>query len=126
MMRILIVDDEPGVRLLCVRSLQTHYDVIPVESADQAMARFESAHPDLVVCDIGLPGMSGLTLIARFRAVLPELPVLIITGKASGDLLDPDEKKTAFLAKPFTTDQLRDAVFALLNNPDSDATEVKP
>lgn len=121
MMRILIVDDEPGVRLLCVRSLQTHYDVIPVESAAQAIARFETAHPDLLVCDIVLPGMSGLQLIARFRAILPALPVLIITGKASGDLLPPDEDKTAFLAKPFTPDQLLDAVSALLTaNPDSD------
>jgi CheY-like chemotaxis protein len=121
MMRILIVDDEPGVRLLCVRSLQTHYDVIPVESADQAIARFETAHPDLLVCDIVLPGMSGLQLVARFRAILPALPVLIITGKASGDLLAPEEDKTAFLAKPFTPDQLLDAVSALLTaNPDSE------
>ena len=121
MVRILIVDDEPGVRLLCVRALQAHYDVIPVESADQALARFESARPDLVVCDIGLPGMSGLQLIVRFRAIRPALPVLIITGKASGHLLKPDEEKTAFLAKPFTTDELRNAVAALITaNPDRD------
>jgi CheY-like chemotaxis protein len=123
MTRILIVDDEPGVRLLCVRALQTHYDVIPVESGDQAIERFESARPDLMICDIGLPGMSGLQLIARFRALSPGLPVLIITGRASGNLLEPDEEKTAFLAKPFTTDQLRDAVSALLTaNPDGDPT----
>ncbi|MEX2281318.1 MAG: response regulator [Gemmatimonadota bacterium] len=123
MMRILIVDDEAAVRLLCVRALQTHYDVIPVESADQAISRFEATRPNLIVCDIGLPGMSGLDLIGRLRATSPDLPVLIITGKAHGNLLNPDEEKTAFLAKPFTPEELRKAVTALLEaNPEADPT----
>jgi CheY-like chemotaxis protein len=123
MMRILIVDDEAAVRLLCVRALQTHYDVIPVESADQAFTRFETSRPNLIVCDIGLPGMSGLDLIARLRAISPDLPVLIITGKAHGNLLNPDEEKTAFLAKPFTPEELRKAVTALFEaNPEADST----
>src|SRR5688500_5087727 len=123
MMRILIVDDEAAVRLLCVRALQTHYDVIPVESADQAICRFEATRPNLIVCDIGLPGMSGLDLIGRLRATTRDLPVMIITGKAHWNLLNPDEEKTAFLDKPFTPEELRKAVTALLEaNPEADPT----
>jgi two-component system, OmpR family, KDP operon response regulator KdpE len=115
MIRILIVDDEAAIRLLCVRSLQSFYDVVPAENAEQALARFDSSRPDLVVCDIGLPGMSGLELIGRFRAVNPTLPVLIVTGKAAGAMLQPDEEHIAFLAKPFGGEELREAVAALLH-----------
>jgi CheY-like chemotaxis protein len=115
MTRVLIVDDEAGIRLLCVRSLQSLYDCIPVENAEQAVERFEQTQPDLVVCDIVLPGMNGLTLAHQLRAARPELRVLIVTGKAMGDLVE-NEPGIGFLAKPFGPEELRAAVSALLTS----------
>lgn len=116
MRRILVVEDEPGVRGTIVKHLQRRgFDVRGAGSAEDALLQSfrESTPYDLVLTDIHLPGLSGVDLSRILMAHSPLRPVLVITG-------DPDEKiarnafsfgVTGYLLKPFELFEL-DAVVA--------------
>jgi putative two-component system response regulator len=79
--RILIVDDEASIRHLFVRILETRKTTC-IQAADAAEAReFLKKQPfDLVLCDIGMPGESGLALMRYLAANYPETAVIMVTG----------------------------------------------
>ncbi len=120
---ILVVEDEPGIRHLIVKSLARHgYSVIQAATPVEALqlTAGASAGPDLLISDLTIPGMDGRTFAARLRERWPALPVLYVSGftgdpelgaQLSRGALPPN---TRFLAKPFSTGDLLDAVNALL------------
>jgi DNA-binding NarL/FixJ family response regulator len=80
--RILVVDDHPMTREGIAQWLrhEPDFDVcFEAENASQAIEAIVSMHPDIVLTDITLPGRSGLELIKDIHAVLPDLPVLVIS-----------------------------------------------
>lgn len=85
MKRILVVDDEEAIRLLYKEELSdAGYQVeLAVDGAD-ALRRVEQSRPDLMTVDIRMPGMDGIELLSRVRAVHRDLPIIICT--AYGDL----------------------------------------
>ena len=108
--RVLVIDDERSVRELLVDILKSGGHV-PLAAADGAsgLALLERVEPpDLVLIDLGLPGMSGWEVAARLRAERPALPLVLITGW--GERLDPTELDRRgireVIAKPFRTDQV--------------------
>jgi two-component system cell cycle sensor histidine kinase/response regulator CckA len=115
---ILLIEDEHEVRSLVRRMLRERgYTVLQAPSAQHALALLnEYDGPlDLMITDVVMPGMKGPEL-ARRVALERRLPVLFISGYAE-ELVDmpPDfEAPTAFLAKPFSPDQLVDAVRKLI------------
>jgi excisionase family DNA binding protein len=79
--RVLIVDDEDAIRDLLTRTLAlAEYDVDAAPDANGALDRIRAFTYDLLIADLQMPGMDGLTLIRRSRRIRPELPVVIITG----------------------------------------------
>jgi len=79
--RILIVDDEQGVRDLLMRALSGgEYDVDVAPDGRTAVEQFRAVEYDLLITDLKMPGMDGLTVIREARRIYPELPVIIITG----------------------------------------------
>jgi len=79
--RILVVDDEPGVRDLLAKILATadyHVDTVP--DGASAIERLRAAEYDLLITDLKMPGMDGLSVIREARRTAPVLPVIIITG----------------------------------------------
>jgi DNA-binding NtrC family response regulator len=108
--RILVVDDDPLVLNLVQTTLRQlgGFAVDGAEEGNQALTRIAARLPDLVVLDVGLPGMSGLELLRRLKAEHPQLPVVMLTGYA--------DVKTAvqaiqlgayqFLTKPCQHDEL--------------------
>lgn len=111
--RILIVDDEPNVRLSYRTVLEAeHYAVEEANSAPVGLEKLVAGHFDLAILDMRMPEMDGLELLARMRERGLTTPVVIIT--AYGDL--PHAVRAVklgaidFLQKPLTPEQLRQLV----------------
>jgi CheY-like chemotaxis protein len=106
MSRILVVDDEPVVRGLVAELLHgAGHEVVIAASGEEALALLDGV--DLLVCDVGLPGVSGEAVVEAARTRRPGLPAVLMTG-------DPAESRPGALAKPFAPPDLLDAVAAAL------------
>src|SRR2546426_6428011 len=82
--RVLIVEDEENARRGYEALLQKWgLDVLGVSSAEDALARFSDYHPSVLIADVELPGMDGLSLLERLGDDLASVPAIIITGKGS-------------------------------------------
>ncbi|MFZ6764720.1 response regulator [Pseudoroseomonas sp. WGS1072] len=112
--RIMVVDDDPGVRSITTAFLtDLGHQVTEVPSGEAALATLEQgAGCDLVVTDLVMPGMSGVELARRLRATYPCLPLLVLTGYADPELLP---EGLPLLRKPFRQNELAGRVAALLD-----------
>lgn len=111
--KILIVDDDPAIRLLIKHLLMTkRLGGIEAESGAQALALLEESAFDLVITDLRMPKMNGLELLRKVRQVAPTTPVIIVTAYASTDTTIKSIHLGVFdyLAKPFKVDDLIGAV----------------
>ena len=84
--RILVVDDEAGIRDLLERTLvMAAYDVDTMSDAMSALEQLRATCDayNLVIADLRMPGMDGLTLIREVKQINPQLPIIIITGYSS-------------------------------------------
>ena len=110
---VLLVDDEPGVRTVSRRMLErAGFTVIESSTGADAIREAESARPiDLLITDMMMPEVSGRDVIARFAALRPRTPIVVVTGFAEQDeksSLDPSVR--TIVAKPFTSATLLRAV----------------
>ena len=84
-MRILIVDDDLSVAQTLSMIFRRHgYDAELANDADQALDAVRQTPPDLVLCDIDMPGRDGISLMKDLSCEVPECPILILTGFYSG------------------------------------------
>ncbi len=116
---VLVVEDDPSVRLLVVQVLEElGYRAIETEGGRDATPILQSARPiDLMISDVGLPGLNGRQLAEIARESRPKLPILFMTGYA-----EQAADQAAFLAegmeiitKPFAIDQLARRIGAILD-----------
>ena len=111
--RLLVVDDDPDIRAAMCIALRAEKAVID-EVADGSMALHHllSARPDAAVLDLMLPGQSGFTVLERCRALLPPVPVVMVTanqGRRHAALAE-SLGASAYLVKPVPLSRLVDAV----------------
>jgi two-component system C4-dicarboxylate transport response regulator DctD len=110
---VLFVDDELHVRLAGQQALELEgYRCVACTSAEEAMSHLSADWPGVVVTDIRMPGIDGLELLARCRALDTDLPVLLVTGHGDVAMAVQALKDGAydFLEKPYRTDRLLDSV----------------
>lgn len=119
---VLVVEDNDLVRMLTVEVLEEiGYQVLQAEDAEQALPILQGDSAiDLLLTDVGLPGMNGEELAAAAREARPELPILFATGFAEIVQIDGSELATrmSMIAKPFSIDALRDKVNGMLGRKD--------
>jgi two-component system, sensor histidine kinase and response regulator len=109
MARILVIDDERGIREGCRRVLQAEgYHAETAENGEAGLRAVEAGKFDLLLVDVKMPGMSGIELVRRVREVDPSLVCVMITGYATLETAVEATRSGAydFLPKPFTPDEL--------------------
>ncbi len=107
--RILVIDDEPGIRLACQRALRSEgFEVSAAANGEEGLQILASAEHDLVLLDMMMPGIGGLEMLERINELDPNLVCVVITGYATVELAVEAIKKGAydFIAKPFDADTL--------------------
>jgi len=102
--RVLIVEDEEHVRkTVGIVLRQGGYDVLEAADGEQAIATVQSYQGGMpvhaIICDLGLPKLSGNDVIAFIRAKLPAVPIIVLTGR-------PDVQSAAHLFKQGVVDYL--------------------
>jgi DNA-binding response OmpR family regulator len=117
-MRVLVVDDEPDVLLLCRVNFEfAGHEVIETDNAEAALSMATSEQPDLIVLDVMLPNRDGLSILEEL-AEQPEtrqVPVVLLTAKTQEhDRLKGYQAGAAeYITKPFSPIALTEAVEAI-------------
>ncbi len=117
--KVLLVDDEPWVRML-IRRMLTYLGFSPIEAstADQALelADTHAADIDLLLTDVVLPDRSGFELACRLLRRQPDLKVLYVTGHAAESAAVREGLRGAsYLNKPFRSDELEASLRGVLS-----------
>src|SRR5581483_9659418 len=107
--RVLIVDDEPGVRMAVSMALKDLYEPVAVASGAEALEALAAGPVDVVLLDIVMPGMDGMQVLEEIRARWPQLPVVMLTATKTVKTAVEAMKLGAFdyVTKPFDVEELR-------------------
>lgn len=120
--RLLVAEDSQGTRHNLINLLSFEKDIEVVGAVGRGMQAIEMAtqlQPDVVLMDINLPDLDGLTATNRIRTILPQTAVIIMSVQDE----DSYQKRAlaagaaAFLVKPFTGDDLVNTIRATTNRP---------
>ncbi|HBB40969.1 MAG: Fis family transcriptional regulator [Nitrospirae bacterium CG18_big_fil_WC_8_21_14_2_50_70_55] len=112
MERVLIVDDEPGVRHFLKKILERTYEVDTAADGEGALAAIAAAPPAAILLDWKLPGIAGVELLRAIRGRLPEVSVVVITAFGDTDTAIQVIEEGAFdyLTKPLDLDTVREVI----------------
>jgi len=123
-LHVLVVDDEPGMRYAVLRALrpfkvhlpeiegEARFEVEEAESGEQALARIAEQPPDIMLLDHKMGGMTGVEVLNELRRQERDILTIMITAFATLETAVRATKSGAFdfIAKPFTPEELKDAV----------------
>src|SRR5688572_5620660 len=118
--RVLVVDDEASIRDLLSKTLAlAEYEVDTASDAGTALDRVRGVSYDLLIADLKMPGMDGLTLIRQVKRIRTDLPVIIITGFSteSSAIEAVNLGVAGYLTKPFRVPQVLAAAAKALGAP---------
>ena len=120
--RVMVVDDEPSVRMVLKKRLKTAgFEVMTASSGEEGLELLASvgAVVDLVILDLTMPGIGGIETHGRIRVDHPELPILLSSGypeEALATLQGGDPSRDAFIQKPYRNNALLAQIEGLLSN----------
>ena len=114
-MKILIADDDPQIlRALRITLAARGYDVVTASDGREALRLAADAHPDIIVLDLGMPGLTGIQVIEGVRG-WSTVPILVVSGRSDSlDKVDAlDAGADDYVTKPFAADELLARIRAL-------------
>lgn len=118
MAKVLVIEDERAISSLLQRIVgHMRHEAIVARNGPEALAIADTVHPDLIISDLRMPGVpSGIDLLRALRVRWPRVPLLVISGYASRDLVSkwPEIGIDEFLPKPFDMDAIREIIARLL------------
>jgi DNA-binding response OmpR family regulator len=104
--RVLVVDDEPGIRRFVSTSLGlAGFDVTTTGSGEEALKLAETQNPDIILLDILMQPLSGFDVLERLRK-FSQVPVIVFTARKEIADLAMKEGANGFIMKPFIPDEL--------------------
>ncbi|MGR0187268.1 response regulator [Azospirillum aestuarii] len=118
-LRVLVVDDEPPIRRFLRTTLTAQgYDIAEAEDGAGALEAVRRRPPDLLVLDLGLPGIDGLEVIRRLRADGVAAPIIVLSSRAdeAGKVEALDLGADDYVTKPFGMDELLARIRAALRH----------
>lgn len=115
--QILICDDQPNIRESYKLILEKDYDLVFADNGQVVLTYLKENRPDLLIMDIKMPRMDGLTALKELKKLQPELPVLIVTGYESVETATAAIQSGAFdyIVKPFEPEQISRSVEKILS-----------
>ena len=114
-MKILIADDDPQIlRALRITLSARGYEVVTAADGKEALRLAVDKHPDLIVLDLGMPGLTGIEVIEGVRG-WSQVPILVVSGRSDSlDKVDAlDAGADDYVTKPFAADELLARIRAL-------------
>lgn len=111
--KILIVDDQYGIRILLNEVFQKEgYQTYQAANGFQAIDIVLNDRPDLVVLDMKIPGMDGIEILKRVKEIDKDIKVILMTAYGELDMIQEAKDLGALMhfAKPFDIDEIRQAV----------------
>jgi len=118
--KILVIDDESGFRnLLDTLRRRKGYDVVLAESGRKGLELFRRQRPDVIVPDLKMPEMDGLTVLRQIHSLDPRKPVIILTGAGTAEAEQQVRALgvTGYVEKEFSLQLLGDSLKRLLTRP---------
>ena len=124
-LRVLVIDDDE-LQLALTRTLLTEagYAVTSTADGPQGIDIYREERPDLVLLDLGLPSMSGISVLQAIRAIDARARVIVLTGYASRESADEARQNGAmdFIEKTVSQEVLLEKIRAVINRPDTPVT----
>ena len=116
--KILIVDDEPELRMLLKSILETDFSVTDADSGATLIKKFSEDAPDVILLDLKLPDANGLDLLPQIKKNWPDTEVIVLTGEATFEAAVQATKRGAyhFINKPFDTQALQVTIDRAIEN----------
>ena len=116
--KLLIADDEPNIRLMVRRTFEQRYVVIEAKNGKEAVDLALHHVPDIIIMDVMMPGVDGLTALNTIRNSkrVSAIPVIMFTGVGFelNEQLAGNLGAKAYLRKPVTPQELLDAVSKII------------
>ena len=109
---ILIVDDDDAVRGILFEALSEKYLCHTASRAEEALQYLEIENYDVILTDVAMPGLDGVSLLKQVQTRDASTPVILISGRGSGQLAEQLMTLGAFayLSKPFDLDELEQVI----------------
>ena len=115
--KIMVVDDEFGPRESLRLILSPNYDVVLAADGREALTRFETDEPDMVISDIRMPKLDGIELMKQIKDRDPDIPFVLLTGFGTLESAQEAIRIGAFdyISKPYDVEEIRDVVSRAFN-----------
>jgi DNA-binding response OmpR family regulator len=111
---VLVIEDEAAIRTFIRRALEPAYQVHESSEGADGLNQARWVKPDIILLDLRMPGLDGLTVLAKLKADprTARTPVVIVSGRGETDLLMEGQRMGALdhIIKPFDIDALRDVI----------------
>jgi CheY-like chemotaxis protein len=113
--KVLIVDDDPGIRMLLSKFLQREgFETIMAQNGLEGVETAKKLQPDLIIMDVVMPQMDGLTAarLIKFYKPLSDVPIIFLTAKDADKEIELAQEVRAevYITKPFDVHQVIDVV----------------
>ena len=116
MKRVLLVDDQAAIRRLISEVLEEDFNIMSASNGEDAVGVAEKFKPDIILLDIGLPGISGIDLIPIFKEISPKSKILMLTGSISNSTMNQAKSLgvSGFIEKPFDILEIKNEIMYIL------------